>query len=165
MAEQVIWGCVEANIKCRNYSCRTSIAPFSSRPMLIRSVRRCLVYFDLWMKLRNPDLACTQGCIAQNQECIVNCGGDVTCISQCGRAEQQCISGKILLNTIGWFFKPMRRSNLLEKSVRYQIWTNYLECPCPANNSVLLLSTLRSNTKPMVIRSTGEKSHDSWPMN
>ena len=46
-------------------------------------------------KLRNPDLACTQGCIAQNQDCIMNCGGDVTCISQCGRAEQQCISGKI----------------------------------------------------------------------
>ena len=54
-----------------------------------------MIYFGPWLLLRNPDLACTQGCIAQNQECIVNCGGDVTCISQCGRAEQQCISGKI----------------------------------------------------------------------
>ena len=38
------------------------------------------------------------------------------------------------------------------------------ECPCPANNSVLLLSTMWSSAKPMVIRSTGKNSHDSWLM-
>ena len=34
------------------------------------------------------------------------------------------------------------------------------ECPCPSNNSVLLLNTFNRSNKPMVIRPTGDYNDD-----
>lgn len=39
-------------------------------------------------------MACVHDCQMTSQYCIMNCSGDVTCISQCNRAEAQCISGE-----------------------------------------------------------------------
>ena len=42
----------------------------------------------------DPDAACTRDCQVANQNCIIGCSGDVTCISNCNRSEAQCIGGK-----------------------------------------------------------------------
>jgi len=39
----------------------------------------------------DPDAACTRDCQVANQNCIIGCSGDVTCISNCNRSEAQCI--------------------------------------------------------------------------
>ena len=50
---------------------------------------------DLKIIKRDPEMACIHDCQMTSQYCIMNCSGDVACISQCNRAEAQCISGEI----------------------------------------------------------------------
>merc|ERR1719447_460253 len=39
----------------------------------------------------DPDAACTRDCQVANQSCIIGCGGDYSCMSDCNRSEAQCI--------------------------------------------------------------------------
>ena len=43
---------------------------------------------------------------------------------------------------------------------KYAFLFIFLECPCPANNSILLLSTYNGRNKPMVISPTGDLNDD-----
>ena len=91
-------------------------------------------------------MACVHDCQITSQYCIMNCSGNVTCISQCNRTEAQCISGKT---------RGFDANAQILNELDYAAYVIHSECPCPSNNSVLLLSTYKSSNKPIVIRPTG----------
>ena len=57
-------------------------------------------------QLRVPDLnvACTNRCEKVLFDCIISCGDDSNCISQCIRENGQCYNGKS--PSSGWSFRP-----------------------------------------------------------
>ena len=89
----------------------------------------------------DPDAACTRDCQVANQNCIIGCSGDVTCISNCNRSEAQCIGGK----------KSFPYDNSTEEKL-----LRFLDCPCSSTNSILVLSTYNQNNVPLIIGQDGE---------
>ena len=64
--------------------------------MFVSFLDRRIVSGDFQNELRVPDLnvACTNRCEKVLFDCIISCGDDSNCISQCIRENGQCYNGK-----------------------------------------------------------------------
>ena len=56
---------------------------------------------DKRLLFSDPDANCALDCQLANQNCIIGCSGDVTCMSNCNRSEAECISGEAFMSSDG----------------------------------------------------------------